>query len=380
MRAMGVVVVLSACVPQGGFDAGVPVVVDAGAPDAGALVDAGATPGWTLRTFAGTGVAGAVNGPAAMAQFNEPAGLALDADGALYVADKGNRSIRRIDASGAVSTVASSGLVDPSGVAVGRNGTLYVSDTSEQCVRSVSAIGRVEVFAGTCVLGQMGFTRCYDSGPGTVGPGVFGGPSGVAADLDAGVLYVADTIYETVRVAPIGRRELATLAGTNGVMGARDGACGRNFCCGTSANFMGCTAMQGTSFRRPVDVALASDGALLVVDRDNCAVRRIAGPGDAATCRSTTVFGGVCAAGSPPESSLRSPLAIAAGHDGVFFVSDTGRQRVVRIDPSRPAFDRLEALPGAGTFTPWGLAVDVQGRVFVADSANHRILVFEPPL
>jgi DNA-binding beta-propeller fold protein YncE len=275
--------------------------------------------------------------------------------------------------------VVSSGLVDPTGVTVGPGGTLYVSDTSEQCVLSVTPGQAPRVFAGTCVMGQMGFTRCYDSGPGTVGPGVFGGPSGLAADLDAGVLYVADAIYETIRVAPFGRRELATLAGTYGVMGARDGACGRNFCCGTSANVMGCTAMQGTSFRRPVDVALADDGSLLVADRDNCAVRRLAGPTAPATCRSSTLFGGTCSSGAALEASLRSPLGVAAGRDGVVFVSDTGNQRVVKVDPSKAMFDRLEELPGRGTLTPRGLVVDPVGRVFVVDAAMNRVVVFEPP-
>ncbi|MCU0696627.1 MAG: hypothetical protein MUC96_08875 [Myxococcaceae bacterium] len=376
MRAL-CVALLAGCVPMGGFDAGMPALDASAPPDAGAF-DAGTT-GWRLLPFAGAGTAGNDDGPGAMARFDSPAGLALDADGFLYVADTGNRAIRRIDPLGNVSTVVSSGLVDPTGIAVGRGGTLFISDTSEQCVFSVTPPAAPRVFAGTCVMGQMGFTRCYDSGPGTFGPGVFGGPTGLVADVDAGVLYVADAIYETIRVAPFGRRELATLAGTDGLMGARDGACGRNFCCGTSANVMGCTAAQGTSFRRPVDVALADDGSLLVADRDNCAVRRLAGPGAAATCRSTTLFGGTCTSGAPLEATLRNPLGVAAGRDGVVFVSDTGNQRVVKVDPSKPAFERLEELPGRGTLVPRGLVVDPVGRVFVVDAAMNRVVVFEPP-
>jgi len=236
--------------------------------------------------------------------------------------------VRKVDPNGNVTTIASPGLIDPTAVAVDRAGNVYVSDTSEQCVFVIRPGGTPQRFAGTCVMGQMGFTRCYDSGPGTVGPGVFGGPSGLVADSDAQVVYIADAIYETIRVAPFGRRELATLAGGYGLMGARDGVCGQNFCCGTSANVMGCTAMQGTSFRKPVDVTLAADRSLLIADRGNCAVRRIASPGTATTCRSSTVFGGDCVGGL---RSLNGPLAVTEGVNGLLFVSDTGNRRVVKL-------------------------------------------------
>jgi sugar lactone lactonase YvrE len=375
-RRGAVAVLLSsvACVPIGGFDAGV-VVDDAGtamAVDSGTAVDAGS--GWAVIVFAGSGVAGRADGPAGTAQFNRPAGLALDATGNLFVADNGNRAVRKVDPNGNVTTIASTGLIDPTAVAVDRAGNVYVSDTSEQCVFVIRPGGTPQRFAGTCVMGQMGFTRCYDSGPGTVGPGVFGGPSGLVADSDAQVVYIADAIYETIRVAPFGRRELATLAGGYGLMGARDGACGQNFCCGTSANVMGCTAMQGTSFRKPVDVTLAADRSLLIADRGNCAVRRIASPGTATTCRSSTVFGGDCVGGL---RSLNGPLAVTEGVNGLLFVSDTGNRRVVKLDPSRAMFDRLEALPSE--LVPWGIAADRVGRVFVADSASNQVRVFLPP-
>lgn len=61
-------------------------------------------------------------------------------------------------------------------------------------------------------------------------------------------------------------------------------------------------------------------------------------------------------------------------------MSDSANQRVVLLDPSQPMIARLTELPGKGTFlTPWGIAVDGTGRVFVVDSGNNRVRMLVPP-
>jgi len=373
-------VLLAGCVPTGGFDAGVtPVVVTDGGPSGDAGADAGQPGGWTLLPWAGTGAAGLVDGPAATAQFNQPTGLAIDAQGNLFVADTGNRVIRKIDPSGVVTTVSPATFVDPEGIAVDDRGTLYVSDTREQCVQVVDAAGRVRAFAGTCRMGVMGFSRCYDSGPGTVGPGDIAGPMGLAADSDGGVVYIADAEHQLIRFASMTRRELGTLAGRADTFSFLDGPCGRGFCCGTQLNIAGCRAPSSSLFRGPSAVALASSGDLLVADRDNCAIRRISTPA-AAECRVSTLFGSGCAPGAPSSSALNAPLGVAAGEGDLVFVSDSANHRVVLLDPALPMSARLTELPGKGTLlTPWGLAVDRAGRVFVVDSGNNRVRVLVPP-
>jgi DNA-binding beta-propeller fold protein YncE len=121
-------------------------------------------------------------------------------------------------------------------------------------------------------------------------------------------------------------------------------------------------------------------GDLLVADRNNCAIRAISTP-SAAECRVSTVFGsGTCTAGAPLSASLNSPLGVAGGPDELVYVSDSANQRVVQLDLSQPMGTRLTELPGRGTFlSPWGIAVDGTGRVFVVDSGNNRVRVLVPP-
>ena len=122
-----------------------------------------------VETLAGSGLAGLLDGPAATAEFLEPAGGALGASGELYVADAAAQRIRRIDATVRVSTVAGSGAVDasalfvpggyrdgpaaqaqfdhPSGVALAADGSLLVADRLNHCVRRI-ANGVVTTYAG----------------------------------------------------------------------------------------------------------------------------------------------------------------------------------------------------------------------------------------
>jgi hypothetical protein len=103
-----------------------------------------------VTTLAGTGVAGFADGPGASAQFNEPRGIAVDGNGVVYVADELNNRIRKIDAQGNVSTLAGNGVAGfadgpaataefdaPAGVAVDGSGTVYVGDTSGDRIRVI---------------------------------------------------------------------------------------------------------------------------------------------------------------------------------------------------------------------------------------------------
>lgn len=99
-------------------------------------------------TVAGDGIASFADGAAANARFNNPQGVAIDAQGAIYVADTGNHRIRRIAPDGAVTTVAGNGTAGfqnglgaaaqfnaPRGVAIDTLGNLYVADTGNHAVR-----------------------------------------------------------------------------------------------------------------------------------------------------------------------------------------------------------------------------------------------------
>jgi streptogramin lyase len=162
------------------------------------------TPAGVVTTVAGTeGTAGSSDGTGTAAQFDLPAGIALDTSGNLYVANAAD-TIRKITPSGVVSTLAGIaeqvGSVDgtgtaarfnlPVGIAVDSSGNVYVADTGNDLIRKVTPAGAVTTLAG--VSTSTGHTD------GTGSAALFNAPEGLAID-SVGNLYVADTDNGTIR-------------------------------------------------------------------------------------------------------------------------------------------------------------------------------------
>ncbi len=179
-----------------------------------------------VTVFAGNGKAGfadGTGGPNGTAMFATPTGIAVDPAGNLLVADTSNNRIRKIDPSGNVTTVAGNGALgfvdgtggtngtasftDPEGVAADTDGTLYVADTFSFSIRRIDASGNVTTFAGN------GTPASIDGTGGRNGTAEFRLPAGIALD-GRGYLYVADYYGESIRrVDPLGN--VTTLAGTS---------------------------------------------------------------------------------------------------------------------------------------------------------------------
>ncbi|RKR84506.1 RHS repeat-associated protein [Mucilaginibacter gracilis] len=156
-----------------------------------------------VTTLAGTGTAGWLDGSGSTAKFNQPFSIVVDASGNLFVTDRSNHRIRKITPTGVVSTVAGSGTATfadgsgtaasfsaPTGLTLDQAGNLYVTDENNQRVRKIDASGNVSTFAGSGSIG---------SANGAANASSFYNPFGIAADKTAGYLYVDDDSNAQVR-------------------------------------------------------------------------------------------------------------------------------------------------------------------------------------
>jgi uncharacterized protein (TIGR03437 family) len=315
-----------------------------------------------ITTFAGTGEEGNTGdgGPAIAARLSIPRALAFDPSGNLYIADDGNRRIRRVNPAGIINAFV--GGFSSGGLAVDSAGNVYASDWENHRVYRFTPAGTMTTVAGTGVQGFSG-----DGGPATAA--TLNQPQGMAFDA-AGNLYIADSQNHRVRrVTPAG--VISTYAG-NGARGfSGDGG-------------LATAAAMNWVF----DVAVDRSGNLYIADNGNRRVRRVAPTGIITTVAGNG-SGGNTGDGGPATSATFGPtiltaiLHLAVDSAGDLYVSDEFYGVVRKVTGgiiSKVAGAGGEAFSGDGGLAvnaqlarPDGLAFDAVGNLYIGDSYNDRV-------
>jgi trimeric autotransporter adhesin len=319
-------------------------------------------------------------GKAIDAVLFSPDRMAWDSAGNLYIADANNNRIRKVTPSGIISTIAgtgssvvsgdggpaiSAGIDEPAAVAVDSSGNIFIATNNQ--VREVDTQGNINTVVNTS--NTAGF-----SGDGAAASAaLLNYPTGLAFD-SGGNLYIADSYNHRIRKVSGG--SITTVAGSGPVCG--------NPCNNGSFTGDGGPATSAT-LSYPWDVAFDHSGNLLIADNGNNRIRLVDADGDINTVAGSGTNSGYMGDLGPATSALLdSPTGVAADSSGNFYIADDDNNVIRMVD----AFGVISTIAGNSTVgfsgdggpaqsaefnDPYGVAIGPGGNVWIADTFNNRI-------
>jgi len=337
-------------------------------------------PNSIITTAAGNGTAGygGDNAQATAAKLQNPAAVAVDSSGHLFIADEQNNRVREVTlATGVITSIAGNGtsgssgdngqataaeLNSPEGVAVDNSGHLFISDTDNNRIREVNlSTGVITTVAGNGSYGSSG-----DNGPATAAE--FESPEGIALD-SSGNLYVADNANDCVRKVNLTSGAITTVAGngTGGLSG--DGG-----------------QATAAEIYWPTSVALDSAGNLnIACDLKTCVRKVNVSTGIISTVAGNGNWGTSGDGSQATAATFYEPSGLAADSVGNLYIDDSNADRVRIVSLSSGVINALAgsamsgysgdggAASAAEFSSPQGLAFDSAGDLFIADEYNSRV-------
>ena len=307
-------------------------------------------------------------GPATNASISFPHGIAIDASGNLFIADYNLSCVRKVDTNGIITTVAGRGIYGssgdggaatnakleyPSGVAIDASGNLFISDYNDRRVRKVDTNGIITTVAGMGIYGSSG-----DGGAAT--NAMLKYPSGVAIEA-SGNLFITD--YNDGRVRKVN---------TNGII---------TTVAGGGSSFGDGGAATNAYLNNPNGAAVDASGNLFIADVGNHRVRRVDANGIITTVAGNGSLGFSGDGGQATNACLWNPDGVVLDPVGNLFIADWLNYRIRKVDTN----GIITTVAGGGSslgdggaatngaITPYGVALDSAGNLFIADSGSCRV-------
>jgi hypothetical protein len=302
--------------------------------------------------------------------LNDPTDIAADGNGNVYIADKYNYRVRKVNAANIMTTVTGGGFGGYSGdggpasaalindgrsVAADAAGNVYITDFMNSRLRKINLAGMINTIAGPAG----GFAG--DGGPATAA--AFGGINCVAVDT-AGNIYMGD--YYNVRIRKINTMGIVSTIAGNGATGfSGDGGPA------TAASFDGINS-----------VAVDGSGNVYVADVNNHRIRKINAAGIITTLAGTGTIGFSGDGGPASVANLGYPNCVASDPSGNVYIADTYNNRVRRVSPagiittfagngwSGPGGDGGPAT-AAELESPRAVEIDAAGNVYLTVWVNR---------